>query len=98
MTLSIMIKASKEYNCEIIQCEHNMDSVLSYQHYEIIEGKNFEVNTGEKVVRDIFIKKGARCTNILSLCTKIYKRELFDGIIFPRGKVFEDKREPIKSY
>ena len=87
----LMIRASKEYNCEIIQCEHNRDSSLSNHDFEIIESENFEVVTGEKVVRDIFIKTGGRCTNILSLCTKIYKRYLFEGVIFPKGKVFEDE-------
>ena len=87
----LMIRASKEYNCEIIQCEHNRDSSLSYHDFEIIEGENFEVVTGEKVARDIFIKKSGRCTNILALWSKIYKRELFDGIVFPKGRVFEDE-------
>lgn len=87
----IMINAAEKYNCEIIQCEHNRDSILSNLDYKLIEGENFEVNSGEKVVRDIFIKKGGRCTNILALWSKIYKRELFEEIIFPPGKVYEDE-------
>ena len=87
----LMINAAKEYECEIVKCEHDRDNKLSYNEYTIIEGDNFEVNTGEKVVRDIFIKTSARCTNILALWSKIYKRELFKGIIFPPGRVYEDE-------
>lgn len=86
----IMINAAKEYNCDIVQCEHDRNTVLSYQKYKITS-ENFEVNTGYKVVNDIFIKKGGRCTNILALWSKIYKRQLFEGIIFPEGRVYEDE-------
>lgn len=87
----LMINAAEKYNCEIIQCEHNRDSNLSNFDYKVIEGENFEINSGEKVVKDMFLKESGRCTNILSLCTKIFKRELFEGINFPYGRVFEDE-------
>ena len=87
----LMINAAEKHDCDIIQCEHDRDDKLSYHEYRIIEGENFEVNTGDKVVRDIFIKRGARCTNILALWSKIYKRELFAGIAFPPGRVYEDE-------
>ena len=87
----LMINAAEKYDCEIIQCEHNRDSKLSNIDYKVIEWENFEVNSGDKVVRDIFIKKSGRRTNILALWSKIYRRELFEGIIFPPGKVYEDE-------
>lgn len=85
-----MVKAALDYDCEIVQCEHDRHSTQSNISYEITD-ENFTISTGEKVVGDIFIKTGGRCTNILALWSKIYKRELFDGIIFPYGKVYEDE-------
>lgn len=87
----LMISAAKKYNCDIIQCEHDRDPQLSCNDYRILDNENFEINSGDKIVRDIFIKKGARCTNILALWSKVYKRELFEGIVFPPGKVYEDE-------
>jgi glycosyltransferase involved in cell wall biosynthesis len=86
----IMINAAQEYDCEIIQCEHDRNDSLSYKKYSV-DDNNFMVSSGDKVVNDIFIKKGGRCTNILALWSKIYKRELFEEIIFPPGKVYEDE-------
>ncbi len=86
----LMVKAALDYDCDIIQCEHDRNNTLSNIGYEITD-ENFAISTGEKVVRNIFIKTGGRCTNILALWSKIYKRELFDGIIFPYGKVYEDE-------
>lgn len=86
----LMVNAASDYDCEIIQCEHDRKSTQSNIKYEITD-ENFTISTGEKVVGDIFIKTGGRCTNVLSLCSKIYKRELFDGIVFPYGKVYEDE-------
>jgi len=86
----LMLKAALDYDCEIVQCEHDRENTQSNIGYEITD-ENFTISTGKKVVEDIFIKSGGRCTNILSLCSKIYKRKLFDGITFPYGKVYEDE-------
>jgi len=86
----LMFKCAEDYDCDIVQCEHNRNNYLSNNIYTI-DDENFSICDGISVVRDIFIKKDGRCTNILALWSKIYKRELFDGIVFPIGKVFEDE-------
>lgn len=51
----------------------------------IVDGRTF--------VREIFEHEGREYTNRVSLVSKIYRRELFDGIRFPVGRNFEDERE-----
>lgn len=48
--------------------------------------KEREVLEHEDSIRELFSQKKFNCM----VCTKLYKKELFDKIRFPKGKLFED--------
>lgn len=46
----------------------------------------YEVLDGDQAMRELFIQQKFQCMS----CTKLYKRNLFDTVRFPVGKLFED--------
>lgn len=49
-------------------------------------GNEYEVMNTEQAIRELFIQKKFQCM----VCTKLYKKELFNQVRFPEGKLFED--------
>lgn len=88
----IMMELAYTYSADIVQCFHDRAITLNAStrcnDVEIMDGKSF--------VRRLFTKKSADYTNQVSLCTKIIRRELFEGITFPVGQVYEDEQETYK--
>lgn len=79
MTLAI------KHGADIVQCSHTRDtSALKSQLTEDIQ---IEVLNSVESLKRIY---RSHYTNSLSLCTKVYKREVFDGIRFTEGTAFED--------
>lgn len=88
----ILISIAEEYQADIVQCRHNrMDSVqkVTYSNVKrIIDGSMF--------VKELFDYNGGEYTNQVALWSKIYRRELFSGILFPKGRTYEDEQETYK--
>ncbi len=80
-----MMSLATEHSADIVQCFHTRDTdKLVTQFSE--ELKPEILNTVESLKR----MYRSHYTNSLSLCTKVYKREVFDGIRFTEGTAFED--------
>lgn len=74
----------EQYGADIVQCTH-VRYVEKLNHD--ISPKNIEVYDRIGALKQLYIKY---YTNCFSLCSKIYKKEVFSGIRFPKGRVFED--------
>lgn len=91
----IMINIMTLTDSDIVQCNHDrVDTPLcrsrkNHPEYKCIDGAEF--------VRRMFSKQGRDYTNQVSLCTKIYKKKLFDKIQFPVGQTYEDEQETYKA-
>ena len=88
----VLLEWGDRYDADVVQCQHDRESDLNgaerSQEPTVMDGKAF--------VRGMFTKSGGMYTNQVSLCTKIFKRELFEGILFPVGQVYEDEQETYK--
>lgn len=87
-----LVTLAQEHNAEIVQCEHDREDVLNGAK----RLQKIVTMDGEAFVRRMFTKTGGRYTNQVSLCTKIFRKELFSGILFPPGQVYEDEQETYK--
>lgn len=87
-----LVTLAQEHNAEIVQCEHDREGVLNGAK----RLQKIVTMDGEAFVRRMFTKTGGRYTNQVSLCTKIFRKELFSGILFPPGQVYEDEQETYK--
>lgn len=87
-----MVSLAEKYQAEVVQCEHDRADSLN----GAARLSNVITMDGEAFVRRIFTKSGGRYTNQVSLCTKIFIKKLFQGIIFPVGQVYEDEQETYK--
>lgn len=88
----VLLELAQRYGAQVVQCQHDRASGLNGSN----RSTEPEVMDGSAFVRRLFTKTGGVYTNQVSLCTKIFKRELFDGIIFPVGQVYEDEQETYK--
>lgn len=88
----ILFDVQAKTNAEIVQCRHNRNNSIENTERSI----DIKCVTGYQFVKNIFGFTSGEYTNQVSLCSKIYKRELFDGIIFPVGQTFEDEQETYK--
>ena len=88
----VLLELAQRYGAQVVQCQHDRASGLNGAK----RSTEPEVMDGSAFVRRLFTKTGGVYTNQVSLCTKIFKRELFDGIIFPVGQVYEDEHETYK--
>ena len=88
----VLLELAQRYGAQVVQCQHDRANGLNGSN----RSTEPEVMDGSAFVRRLFTKTGGVYTNQVSLCTKIFKRELFDGIIFPVGQVYEDEQETYK--
>ena len=89
---AVMLSLAQMHDADIVQCEHDRLDTLNGAHRSQI----VETMDGPSFVRRIFTKQGGRYTNQVALWSKIYKKELFDGIRFPVGQTFEDDQQTYK--
>ena len=83
-----LIKDAKHYNADISAC--NMYACKSWS----VKRKKNEINDFEDSDTKVFYNDDVlkRYYKLFSVCNKIFKRELFNSIKFPEGKIFEDAR------
>ena len=87
-----LVQLAESHNAEIVQCQHDRADKLNGN----ARSDDVEILNGPSFVRRIFTKKGGDNTNQVSLCSKIFRRKLFEGIRFPVGQVFEDEMQTYK--
>lgn len=87
-----LMELAERYSADVVQCEHDRSNHLNGNP----RSEEVEVMDGEAFVRRIFTKSGGRYTNQVALWSKIYRRELFKGIVFPLGRTYEDEQETYK--
>lgn len=90
---SVMMEIADSTGADIVQCCHDRK--------DAVEGKNHNcmaerIISGEQFVKEIFTCRGGAYTNQVALWSKIYRRKLFDGIVFPVGRTYEDEQETYK--
>ena len=88
----VMIRVAKLNNADIVQCQHNRENILNNSPRSEI----FTEMTGTDFVKRIFLMSGANYTNQVSLWSKIYRKDLFQDIVFPLGRTYEDEQETYK--
>lgn len=91
----IMINIMTNTNADIVQCKH--DRVNNPSYCSTAQVTEYKCIDGTEFVRRMFSKTGSDYTNQVSLCTKIYKKKLFDKIHFPVGQTYEDEQETYKA-
>lgn len=82
-----MMALAQCHGADIVQCCH--DRALELNGAE--RNDAVTVMDGPGFVRRIFSKKQGMYTNQVALWSKIYRRELWEGIRFPEGMVYEDE-------
>lgn len=87
-----LVGLAERYDADVVQCEHDRRDRLN----GAVRSEAVEIMDGEAFVRRIFTKEGGRYTNQVALWSKIYRRELFEGIVFPVGRTYEDEQETYK--
>lgn len=88
----VLLGLAEAYDADVVQCQHDRADTLNGSE----RSEEPLIMDGEAFVHRMFTKSGGVYTNQVSLCTKIFKRELFQGIIFPVGQVYEDEQETYK--
>ncbi len=81
----IMIKLALDHDADIVQCSHIRN--VSELKNGLSEDTKVEVLNSTESLKRIY---RSHYTNSLSLCTKLYRREVFDGVRFTEGTAFED--------
>lgn len=89
---AVMMSLAEKHNADVVQCQHDRANTLN----EALRQDDSVVMTGEEFVRRMFTKTGSDYTNQVALWSKIYKKELFEDIVFPVGQVYEDEQETYK--
>lgn len=87
-----LLELAEAYDADIVQCQHDRESILN----GLTRSKTVEMMDGQAFVHRMFTKAGGQYTNQVALWSKIYRRELFEGIVFPVGQVYEDEQETYK--
>lgn len=67
------------------------------EHFEYESDQNTTLRTGIETL-DCFFENEKEVSNYVSACCKLYRRELFDSIRFPVGRLFEDEFTTYKVY
>ena len=87
-----LVSLAEKHQADIVQCRHNracsVQGVIISGVERMIDGFTF--------VRELFDYSGCEYTNQVALWSKIYRRELFSGVIFPNGRTYEDEQETYK--
>ena len=89
---AVMISLAEKHNADVVQCQHDREGMLNTAS----RSPEIRVMTGREFVRRMFTKTGGDYTNQVALWSKIYKKELFNDIVFPVGQVYEDEQETYK--
>ena len=89
----VLLSHAEQHGTQIAQCQHDRASTRN----GLERSRELTVLDGPSFVRRIFTFKSGEYTNQVSLCTKVFRRELFDGIVFPVGRVYEDEQETYKA-
>ena len=82
-----MISNAKKWNAEIVSCKYTFENISNSNKkngFKIIDGKN-------KILTEYMAN--TICGNVTdtSVCTKIFKKDLFDNIRFPDKRLYEDE-------
>lgn len=88
----ILLGLAEAYDADMVQCQHDRADCLNGEQ----RSRDPLIMDGETYVHRMFTMSGSVYTNQVSLCTKIFKKELFQGITFPVGQVYEDEQETYK--
>lgn len=83
---SILMRVAEEHNADIVQCTHTR-STDELCAGDGISAQDVQVLNSVGALKRMY---QSHYTNSLSLWSKIYKRELFNGIRFTEGTAFED--------
>lgn len=89
---ALLVSLAEEHDADVVQCQHDRADTLNGAE----RSRQIRVMSGEEFVCRMFTKTGGDYTNQVALWSKIYKKELFDGIVFPAGQVYEDEQETYK--
>ena len=89
---AVMMSLAEKHNADVVQCQHDRANTLNAMDRQ----EDVLLMTGEAFVRRIFKKTGRNYTNQVSLCTKVFRKTLFEGVFFPNGQVYEDEQETYK--
>lgn len=89
---AVMMGLAEKHDADVVQCLHDRASSLNGE----VRSDDVEVMDGSSFVRRMFTKVGGDYTNQVALWSKVYRRELFENITFPAGRVYEDEQETYK--
>ena len=87
-----LISLAEKHDADIVQCQHDRACTLNAD----ARSDAAEMLSGPDFVRRMFTKQGGAYTNQVSLCSKMFRRNLFDDIRFPAGQVYEDEMQTYK--
>ena len=93
--IEVLYKLCKENNAEIAQCEFGK---VGYEKFNIVQEKKdteILIKTGKQMIYDIYNGKHMIYTVAWN---KLYKRSLFKGIEYPKGKINEDEATTYKLF
>lgn len=89
---AIMMALAEKHNADVVQCLHDRAGILN----GAARTDAVEIMDGVAFVRRMFTRTGGDYTNQVALWSKVYRREMFEGITFPVGRVYEDEQETYK--
>lgn len=89
--LKIMIDIAVSYQCDIVECKSKTfgNTAIPVSDY------SFDVETGDGID---FVKRFSLGVLQTSLWSKVFKRKLFDGFLFPIGKIYEEPYFYLERY
>ena len=84
--METMLELAQKYQADIVQCSH-VRKVEALATEFLVDIEPTEILDGVGGLKRIY---SSHYTNSLSLCTKVYRAGIFDGIRFTEGTAFED--------
>lgn len=93
--LECLLKAGKHADISMGKLERFSGETVSFA--DIDQNEEPDLITGQETLGCFFEQK-EEVANYVSACCKLYKRELFDGIVFPEGRLFEDEFTTYRLY
>ena len=91
----IMYEHLWETKADIVVCDfvETQDEYILVKHDTKMQRKSY---TGRKKIMENFFKRN--CTKTVIACNKLYRRNLFEGIQYPKGQIYEDEATTYKVY
>ncbi len=89
---AILMSLADSTDADIVQCRHNRNNRIENKPRIL----DVTYKNGEQFVTDILKHTGREYTNQVSLCSKMFKKGLFESIKFPPGQDYEDEQETYK--